>query len=51
MSKVTLELENEIKKASGNPFAKAFVTPLRLLLVWIKETNQRLDAMEEQIKQ
>ena len=49
-NKITSELESEIKKVSSNPFAKGFIAPLRLLLVWIKETNARLDAMEDHIK-
>ncbi|EHT4939545.1 hypothetical protein ABMX69_06825 [Vibrio vulnificus] len=48
-NQITQELEQQINVVGKNPFAKGFVAPLRLLMVWIKNTNARLDAMEKQI--
>ncbi|ELV8625607.1 hypothetical protein QNF03_002262 [Vibrio cidicii] len=48
---IATELEQEIKKMEKNPFAKGFLGPLRLLVVWIKTTSERLEQMESQLKQ
>lgn len=46
---IAKELEQQINEAGKNPFAKGFIAPLRLLMVWIKNTNERLDSMEKRI--
>ncbi|WP_238129948.1 hypothetical protein [Vibrio cincinnatiensis] len=43
---ITNELELEVNKAAKNPLLKMVAAPLRLLLVWMKETNERLNALE-----
>ncbi|BDU42886.1 hypothetical protein [Vibrio nigripulchritudo] len=47
-AQTTSEIEKEINKVTKNPFAKAFTAPLRLLVVWMKATNDRLDKLEQQ---
>ncbi len=44
----TSEIENEINKITKSPFVKAFTAPLRLLVVWMRDTNERLDKLEQQ---
>jgi hypothetical protein len=43
---ITEQLEQEVKQASSNPFAKKLMAPLRLCLVWMKLTNERLQQLE-----
>ncbi|WP_187984771.1 hypothetical protein [Vibrio metschnikovii] len=40
------ELEIEVSKAVKNPLLKMVAAPLRLLVVWMKETNERLNELE-----
>ncbi|EOB4246542.1 hypothetical protein ACIL2N_002359 [Vibrio metschnikovii] len=40
------ELEIEVCKAAKNPLLKMVASPLRLLVVWMKETNERLNELE-----
>ncbi|MDN2481121.1 hypothetical protein [Vibrio agarivorans] len=47
---VTAEIEKEVQKASGNMMLKAFSAPLRLLVVWMKQTNARLLELENQMQ-
>ncbi|MGR5411620.1 hypothetical protein ACPV52_02660 [Vibrio astriarenae] len=47
---VTAEIEKEVQKASGNMMLKAFSSPLRLLVVWMKQTNARLLELENQMQ-
>jgi len=44
---ITLELENEVKKAQGNMFASKLIAPLRLVLVWMNGVNQKLAELEQ----
>lgn len=48
---ITDELELEVKNASKNPFAGKLIAPLRLFLVWMKLTNQRLAEIEAQFEE
>lgn len=43
---ITDELEQELIKASKNPLLKMVAAPLRLMLVWMKKTNDRLNDLE-----
>ncbi|QIA63327.1 hypothetical protein GT360_07255 [Vibrio astriarenae] len=47
---ITAEIEKEIQKASGHMMLKAFTAPLRLLVVWMKQTNERLLELETQMQ-
>lgn len=40
------ELEIEVSKAAKNPLLKMVAAPLRLLVVWMNETNARLNELE-----
>ncbi|MDN3697769.1 hypothetical protein QWY97_10470 [Vibrio cortegadensis] len=46
---ITDELEQEVQKASKNPFASKLMAPLRLFLVWMKLTNERMATLERQL--
>lgn len=48
---ITQELEQEVQSASKNPFAGKLIAPLRLFLVWMKLTNQRLAEIEAQFEE
>ncbi|WP_167390974.1 hypothetical protein [Vibrio hangzhouensis] len=43
---ITEQLEQEVNKASSNPFTKKLMAPLRLCLVWMRLTNERLQELE-----
>ncbi|WP_172635987.1 hypothetical protein [Photobacterium profundum] len=44
---ITLELEEEVKKAKGSMFASKLIAPLRLVLVWMNGVNQKLAELEQ----
>ncbi|MGF1723617.1 hypothetical protein [Photobacterium nomapromontoriensis] len=47
LNQITEQLSGEVKKASGNPFAKNLIAPLRLVLVWMHGVNQKLMELEQ----
>ncbi|EJN6717067.1 hypothetical protein NQO50_003418 [Vibrio vulnificus] len=48
-NQITDQLEQEVQSASKNPFAGKLIAPLRLFLVWMRLTNERLAQLESQL--
>ncbi|EGA69588.1 hypothetical protein VISI1226_13738 [Vibrio sinaloensis DSM 21326] len=47
---ITEQLEKEVKAHSLNPFASKLMAPLRLFLVWMRLTNDRIQELEAQLE-
>lgn len=47
-NRITQELEKQVKAAEGNFMLKQFMAPLRLVIVWMKGVNEKLQELEQQ---
>ena len=47
-NRITQELEKQVKDAESNFMLKQFMAPLRLVIVWMKGVNEKLQELEQQ---
>ncbi|MCG7500048.1 hypothetical protein MHO82_24600 [Vibrio sp. Of7-15] len=45
---ITEELEKQVKEAASNFMFAKFTAPLRLVIVWMKGVNEKLQELEQQ---
>lgn len=45
---ITAELEQQVKEVESNFMFAKFTAPLRLVIVWMKGVNKKLQELEQQ---